>query len=208
MKSKGYPVTEIGLKQAIVDGYAKVHKFTEDGVLLSDCSEGLDLWLNKETDVPISFSVNPSLSLFYFAWSRRSNKSFLVDSFCTDGGGIPRNVIIANGLSLVKFGALTLKEFVFKSSYSAACLMGLKNKGHLSVGADADITVIDYQSQKPIHAFSYGKAVLFNEKVVGEKGRIITTPQGEKSVKQSGLDCITVNIEELMAYRQTRFNNV
>ena len=47
-----------------------------------------------------------------------------------------------------------------------------------------------------------------NEKVVGEKGRIITTPQGEKSVKQSGLDCITVNIEELMAYRQTRFNNV
>lgn len=208
LKSKGYPVTEIGLKQAIVDGYAKVHKFTEDGVLLSDCSEGLDLWLNKETDVPISFSVNPSLSLFYFAWSRRSNKSFLVDSFCTDGGGIPRNVIIANGLSLVKFGALTLKEFVFKSSYSAACLMGLKNKGHLSVGADADITVIDYQSQKPIHAFSYGKAVLFNEKVVGEKGRIITTPQGEKSVKQSGLDCITVNIEELMAYRQTRFNNV
>ena len=68
--------------------------------------------------------------------------------------------------------------------------------------------LIDYQSQKPIHAFSHGKAVLFNEKVVGEKGRIITTPQGEKSVKQSGLDCITVNIEELMAYRQTRFNNV
>lgn len=206
LKSKGYPATEIGLKQAIIDGYAKVHKFTEDGVELSHYSEALDLWLDKETNVPISFSVNPSLSLFYFAWAKRSNNAYLVDSFCTDGGGIPRNVIVANGLSLVKFGALTLKEFVFKSSYSAACLMGLKNKGHLSIGADADITVIDYQNQKPIHAFSHGNAVLLNEKVVGEKGRIITTPQGEKSIRQAGLDCLTVNLDELMAYRKNRFN--
>ncbi len=62
------------------------------------------------------FSVNPSASRFLLATARRNNGTFVVDSFSTDGGCYPRNVIVEKGLLLVKFGALSLPEFVVKSS--------------------------------------------------------------------------------------------
>ncbi len=44
----------------------------------------------------------------------------------------PRNVIVENGLLLVKFGALNLNEYAVKASLNGARALGLKNKGHLS----------------------------------------------------------------------------
>lgn len=118
----------------------------------------------------MSFEVNPALPRFFFATQKRKDgKHFLVDAFCTDGGGIPRNVIISSGFSLVKLGALSLQEFVFKSSYSATRLYGLKNKGHFSPGADADITIIDFERQKPIHSFVEGKEVLVDGALKGKE---------------------------------------
>ena len=58
-----------------------------------------------------------------------------MDSFSTDGGCYPRNVIVENGLLLVKFGALNLNEYAVKASLNGARALGLKNKGHLSVGS-------------------------------------------------------------------------
>ena len=46
------------------------------------------------------------------ATEKRPDGSFVVDCISTDGGGIPRNVIIAKGLSLVKLGGLNMAEFV------------------------------------------------------------------------------------------------
>ena len=108
-------------------------------------------------DVPVSFKVNPALSRFYFATQKKQDGTFLVNSFCTDGGGIPRNVILKNGLLLVDFGALTLQEFVLKSSYETACRLGLTSKGHFSAGADADITIADPVSREAVSTFISGQ---------------------------------------------------
>ncbi len=206
LKSRGYQVSKRGLQQAIEDGFAKVHLASSNGIELVSNNEGLKLWIEKNTDAPISFPVNPSLSNFYFATQKRHGTYFLSDNFCTDGGGIPRNVIIESGLSLVKFKALTLKEFVFKSSTSSAQLLGLKNKGRLQVGADADITILDYEKQKAVHAFSMGKPTLLHGEVVGEKGTLVTTSQGFASCKNAGLKIQIADIDSLFEYRNTRFN--
>ena len=51
--------------------------------------------------------------------------------------------IVEKGLALVDFEALSLNESVLKTSANPAAMLGLKNKGHLGIGADADVTVID-----------------------------------------------------------------
>lgn len=207
LASRGYDLNQEGLRKAIVDGFARVHVERIDTVELATQEEGLRIWLENGTNVPMSFPVNPSLSVFYFATQKRKNGHFLSDSFCTDGGGIPRNVIVENGLSLVKFGSISLKEFVYKSSTSAARLLGLKNKGILSVGADADITIIDFDKQKAIHAFSMGKPTLLNCRVVGRGGTLLTTSQGAVAACEAGLNVQIADMQSLFKYRQTRFQN-
>lgn len=203
---RGYSVDEAGLRAALRDGFARAHK-TENGLTeLADADESVSIWESHNTDTPISFYVNPSLSCFYFATKKRKNNHYLVDSFCTDGGGIPRNVIIQNGLSLVRFGAMTIEEFVLKSSWAAAQLMGLTTKGHFSAGADADITIIDYNAQVPVHSFVMGKPVLFNKKIVGNGGTLITTKDGEQAAINAGLGAYVVDMDAIFDYRAKRFN--
>ena len=206
LHSHGYEETQQGLREAIEDGFARVHLQKTDSVVLAEPNEGLRLWLEQNTNASMSFAVNPSLSNFYFATQKRPNGTFLSDSFCTDGGGITRNVILENGLSLVKFGAITLKEFVFKSSTSAANLLGLANKGRLVVGADADITVVDYAKQKAVHAFSMGNPTLLYNKVVGKGGTLLTTPKGKKAALEAGLNARVADMQALFDYRLNRFN--
>lgn len=206
LHSHGYEETQQGLREAIEDGFARVHLQKTDSVVLAEPNEALRLWLEQNTNASMSFAVNPSLSNFYFATQKRPNGTFLSDSFCTDGGGIPRNVILENGLSLVKFGAITLKEFVFKSSTSAANLLGLANKGRLVVGADADITVVDYAKQKAVHAFSMGNPTLLYNKVVGKGGTLLTTPNGKKAALEAGLNARVADMQALFDYRLNRFN--
>ena len=206
LRSRGYELTAGGMRRAIAEGYAQVHKIEDGVVTLAESDEGVRIWEEKNTDVPVSFQVNPGLSRFYFATARRKgSENFLVDSFCTDGGGIPRNVIIANGLSLVRFGALSLQEFVFKSSFSAAQLLGLPEKGHLSVGADADITLIDFANQKAVHSFVAGEQVLRAGCVIGQGGTLLTTERGRQAALDAGLKARTVSMESLFNARAKRF---
>lgn len=207
LRSRGYEASEEGLRQAISDGFALVHATDGDVVRLSSPAEGLRIWLENQTNAAMSFPVNPALSRFYFATAKREGRHFLSDSFCTDGGGIPRNVIIENGLSLVKFSALTMQEFVFKSSTSAALLLGLRNKGRLAPGADADITVIDMEKQKAVHAFSMGRPTLLNGEAVGSGGTLLTTEAGREAAASSGLGVLVADMEALFTYRASRFNS-
>ena len=203
---RGYSIDEDGLRAALNDGFARAHK-TENGLTeLAEIDEGVSIWESHKTDTPISFYVNPSLSSFYFATKKRKNNHYLIDSFCTDGGGIPRNVIIQNGLSLVKFGAMTIEEFVLKSSWAAAQLMGLKTKGHFSTGADADITIIDYNAQVPVHSFVMGSPVLLNKKIIGKGGTLITTKEGKEAAINAGLGSYVVDMDAIFDYRLKRFN--
>lgn len=206
--AKGYEATTEGLRRAIEDGAAFVHERADGVVVLANKENGLRIWQEAHTDVPMSFEVNPGLPRFYFATQKRKNSNhFLVDAFCTDGGGIPRNVIVSSGLSLVKLGAISLQEFVFKSSYSATRLYGLKNKGHFSLGADADITIIDFERQKPIHSFVEGKEVLVDGHVKGTGGKFITTNEGLEACQESGIVPYLIELQDIFSYRRERFTN-
>lgn len=204
--AKGYAPTIHGLRAAIEEGAAHVHERADGVVILTNKEKGLKIWSETQTDVPMSFEVNPALPRFFFATQKRKDgKHFLVDAFCTDGGGIPRNVIISSGFSLVKLGALSLQEFVFKSSYSATRLYGLKNKGHFSPGADADITIIDFERQKPIHSFVEGKEVLVDGCVKGQGGKFITTQEGLSACKEYEIEPYLIDIKDIFSYRTERF---
>lgn len=191
LKSKGYSLDEKGLERAILDGYAQIMKMENDNTIkLISGEEGAKYWKDNLTAVGVSFLVNRPDSAFIFATARKDDGSFIVDVISTDGGAIPRNVLLQKGLCLIKFGAISLKEMIYKTSSLPAQLLGLSNKGHFYPGADADITVFDYEKQQAIHSLVEGKFILKNQKVIGEKGKIITTHFGEKYLKQKQIPYI------------------
>ena len=97
------------------------------------------------------------------------------------------------GLGLVRIEALDMKEFVIKTSRNPANILGLKNKGHLSVGADADITVVDLERLKPYMSLGNGRLVSFRGHVCGKGTYVVTTPAGKANVLQNGLEAIVVD---------------
>lgn len=167
-----------------------------DGEGLSELvtgAQGLDYWLSKKTDVGGSFNVNPPLPRIELARARRADGSFVVDAISTDGGCIPRNVILSQGLSLVKLDILTLSEFVVKTSLNPARMLRLATKGHLTPGADADLSVYDFASQRPVAAFVAGRPIMIEGKVTGEGGNVICTERGRKAIEARGLKAIVTD---------------
>lgn len=72
-------------------------------------------------------------------------------------------------------------------------MLRLTNKGHLSVGADADITIYDYATQTPKMSFVEGRKVLFKGEVLGKNANIICTERGQKAIEARGLKAIVVD---------------
>lgn len=117
------------MKQAIIDGYAGV--LVDDGTIgkLLSGADGAEYWESKNTACTGSFAVNPAVSRFLLAGAKRKDGSFVVDSLSTDGGCYPRNVIVENGLLLIKFGALSLNEFAVKSSLNGPERLVFRQRG-------------------------------------------------------------------------------
>ena len=102
-------------------------------------------------------------------------------------------MILSQGLSLVKLDVLTLPEFVQKTSLNPARMLRLKSKGHLSVGADADITVYDYTTQTPKASFVAGQKVLYEGKLCAKGATVICTERGQKAIEARGMKAIVVD---------------
>ena len=119
----------------------------------------------------------------------------MVDAISTDGGCIPRNVAISVGLSLVKFGALTLPEFVVKTSVNPARHLRLHDRGHLSEGAAADITVFDYDRQQAVETIVAGKSVMKNGEITGTGIPLVTTKAGIPAAERNGFKWIETEFE-------------
>lgn len=183
----GYDDTEDGLEKAILEAFASVVCLRGGENVLVTGAEGHRVWRESGTDVTISFPVNSPVSLYLLAISRLADGRFAVDSFSTDGGGIPRNTIVSHGLALVRFGAITLEEFVLKSSTNPARMLGMPHKGHLGPGADADVTVLDLERGKPVLGIARGNVIMVDGVVVGKGGTILTTQEGVRAVKETGL---------------------
>lgn len=186
LRMGGYPTTEQGLASAIRSGYARIHHIVEGAVILAAPDEGLPVWRERKTDAGVSFPVNHIPSAILLATARRRGASggpFAVDGLSTDGGAIPRNFLVRHGLMLVQMGAWTLRDFAVKASLNPARMLGIPTKGHLAVGADADVTVVDLEAGQATWSVAGGRVVLAAGKVEGRGGILMVTPQGEEAAK-------------------------
>lgn len=197
----GYPESEKGLEAAIIDGWAQINMESGGSIVLASGDKALKWWQDHATDTTVSFRVNPEIPRLRLASAKKDSGEFVVDCISTDGGGIPRNVTVEMGLSLVKLQVLSVADFVVKTSRNPAEILGLKNKGHLSIGADADISVLDLTSQKPVMSLSNGKVIMRKGQVCGQGCRMITTPAGKKRIKAEGLQTCVVDPEKTSFFR-------
>ena len=193
LEAGGFDESEDGMEKAIVAGWAQVNRENGDKMILTSGKDAATWWQECQTDVTVSFSINPPEPRIRLATAKGKDEKFVVDCISTDGGGIPRNVIVAMGLSLVRLQALSLEEFAIKTSLNPAKILGLVNKGHLGIGADADISVLDLQTHGVDMTFSNGKIVNYKGKIFGKGTRFITTLAGRKYVEQKNLDAIVVD---------------
>lgn len=178
------------LEEAILTGRCGVLR--DNGTIgeLVSGEEGVRLWEAKGTDVSGSFAVNPAVSRFLLAQAKRDDGSFVVDAFSTDGGCYPRNVIVENGLLLVHFGALTLGEFVVKASVNGARALRLPGKGHLGVGADADISILDFERRKAFATIVNGSVIMHDGRLLGKGTGIVCDERGEAALRSRGIRTI------------------
>lgn len=200
----GYDVTEDGLERAMLDGYCFVVDARADENALLSGEEARDLYREMGTNVSISFPVNDPTSQFILATARRPDGTFAVDALSTDGGGIPRNVTIDHGLAVVALGGLSLSTFVQKASLAPARMLGLDRKGHLGVGADADCTLVDLATRTVKATIAGGQPIVLDGVVVGSGGTVVTTPRGERAVRQAGLPFEVVDLAHSGLYAPER----
>ena len=201
LKVGGFPPTESGFEAAILAGWAEVNVEAGGEVILATGKPAVDFWRGRGTDTTVSFRVNPPEPRLRLATAKRPDGDFVVDCISTDGGGIPRNVIVEMGLALVNLQALTLSEFVRKTSTNPARILGLANKGRLAVGSDADITVLDLATRKAILSLANGAVIMYRGHVCGRGGRMITSAAGREAVEAVGLAPIVVDVGKGGFYR-------
>jgi cytosine/adenosine deaminase-related metal-dependent hydrolase len=199
-----YERTDAGLEAAIRDGYCQVHgEIARETVLLSG-EEGVGYWKEHGDVTRCSFPVNEPQATFLCAVKKDEQSNFIIDAISTDGGSTPRNVAVEHGLALVRYRALTMEEFVAKTSTAGAAMLGLPDKGHLGHGADADITVLDLERGKPVMTIIGGKVVMAHGVVYGRGGTVLTTARGVKAAEAAGLLYREVNVSDMLIYKKSR----
>lgn len=212
LKARGYPTTEAGMRQALLDGYGYAQTVRDGRVVLVTGQEAVDIWEAANTAASLSFPVNPASSAFTLATEQYEppdsgspdDAEFRIDAVSTDGGAIPRNVAIERTIALVNFGALTPLNAVRKLSYNPSRMLGLLNKGHFSEGADADITIIDPDSGLATMSLVAGEVIMENGKSIASGGAWIVTEAGEDAAKSSGLKYDLVDLEVSQLYADWR----
>ncbi len=197
----GFPPTEAGFEAAVLAGWAQINVEAGGRVVLGTGPAARDYWRGRGTDGTVSFAVNPPEPRLRLATARRPSGEFVVDGISTDGGGIPRNVIVEMGLALVKLQALSLVDFARKASLQPARMLGLQNKGSLQAGADADITAVNLAQQRSVLGIAAGRVIMHEGYVCGSGCQIITTAVGAAAVEARGLRPLVVDLAQSAFYR-------
>lgn len=199
LKQGGYGADAEGVKKAVLDGWAKVHYHDEKKheVIFLDPSEALDFYMKQNTNVRLSFPVNSPVSALPIALAKDEKGKFVVDALATDGGEIPRNVTLKQGLCLVNFGALTINELAYKASLAPARLLGLADRGYIAQGAAADLIVVNQLSSEVELSIAGGRIILRNGIVCGKGGGLVTSERGTEFFRGKSIGCRTVKPEWL-----------
>jgi hypothetical protein len=188
LEGGGYAPTEAGLELAIADGYALVHVAGTTTVTFGDRAAGVAHWRRHGTDVGISFKVNQPLAAVVLAAGRRTDGSPGVSALASDGGGIPRNEILQWGYRLASMGLLSMADVVAKACLVPAAYLGLPDKGHLGVGADADLVVTAADDGAVVATVGGGRLLFDGRRVTPAPTTWLVTDQGLASAKAAGLD--------------------
>jgi len=185
----GYQADTDGVKRALSDGYACV---VVPGILensLAFREQAASEWEAGQVRA-LGFRANLPVSLLTCALHKGGDGSFVVDALATDGGGIPRNNLLRSGSLLVRLGAMTLSDLATKISLAPARMFGLSSKGHLSVGADADVSAFDPMTGEAVFTLARGRPVLENSEPVGSGFQLIST---ERIDPEHGLEGTTMS---------------
>jgi hypothetical protein len=200
LKANGYQVSKEGLEEALRVKYAGVYALRGSRVKYIYGDEAINYWKEREYKVGVCFPINRRRSAEVCV-TERSNGNFVVDAISSDGGAIPRNCILSHGLPLVNFRALTLSELVQKISLTPSRMLGLKNKGHLSIGADADITIFDPDNAKVEIVLIKGKVSMVSGIIFNNPGTLIVTERGANKLKKQEIPLEVINLEESLYFK-------
>lgn len=197
----GFPETEDGLEEAIKNGVARVMKKVGLTVRLVSGEEALQHWKKKETNTSISFPVNlPTVATGCLIEKDKPGGDFIIQMASTDGGGIPRNNLVKRVLSFYHLGYITLEEVVEKTSLNPAKIFGLKNKGHLGVDADADLTIIDLNRSEAVMSIIDGALNMIDGTVLRNNGKLLVTESGVKSAEKANLNYEVIDFKDSTFY--------
>jgi N-acyl-D-aspartate/D-glutamate deacylase len=187
LKFLGFEDSRHGMGEAIRAGAVYVLVEREAEVIRIGGEEGFSIWKAADSNILGSMDINPPISRLALFLARRASRDFTVDGLATDGGAIPRNVILSSGLAVVAAGAMSLSDFVRKTSYNPSRLLCLESKGHLGVGADADITVVDQLRREAVDTIIGGQVCLRHREISGKGGCLLTTGRGAAAARNIGV---------------------
>jgi cytosine/adenosine deaminase-related metal-dependent hydrolase len=211
LRLRGYSADRDGLRRAFADGYAHVNLLRDGAMRQITGEEGLALFdAAQGGDIGLSFPVNLRLSALMSACARVAPSGaltfegpgrFVVDALTSDGGTW-RNLILAHGLDMVRFGAMTLAQFVEKAAEVPARMLALPSKGHLAPGADADLLVVDPQAGAPELTVAMGQVVMVHGTVLGRGYTLLTTEAGVPGMRERGVPHRVVDLAQSWLYRK------
>lgn len=201
LKMFRYEVSKEGLGKAILDKIAGVYIRIGQEMDYVWGQEAFNIWEKEDYKVNVSFPVNLRISALACAVEKDREGKFIVDAISTDGGAIPRNFILSYGVNLVKLGAITLKDLVWKSSYVPAQMFGLVNKGHLGVGADADIAVVNPSDGKVYMTIIDGKVCMVNNYLINRPGKLLITQRGKQFIKSKDIPYEVIDLNKSIFYK-------
>jgi formylmethanofuran dehydrogenase subunit A len=82
----------------------------------------------------------------------------------------------------------TLSEIAIITSAGPARALGLQQKGHLGVGADADVTIYPAKPDEKGFLFSYPRYVIKGGEIVVEEGDVIAVSEGREFIVRPAYD--------------------
>lgn len=203
LKMGGFEADREGLLQAARNGYMLVQKPVTRNVVYLQSDDAAAYLEAANFETMVSFPVNLRSNAFLCATEKDETGRFIIDAISTDGGGIPRNFLLTHGLSLVRFDALTLSEFVQKCAWTPARMLGLHQKGHLGIGADADLVVSDPDTHRALLTVAGGRVVMVDGIVTGKGGTLITTDRFRSASLKADLVHETADLEDSLLYSDT-----
>jgi hypothetical protein len=204
LRAKGYQVSKEGLEEALRVKYAGVYALVGSKMEYIYGEDAINYWKRYDFKAGICFPVNRRRSAQVCATERDNKGNFVVDAISSDAGAIPRNCILAHGLPLVRFCALTLSELIQKISLTPSRMLGLKNKGHLSIGADADITIFDPDNAKVAIVLIGGRVCMVSGIIFNNPGKLIVTERGANKLKKQEIPLEVIDLEDSLYFKGKR----